>query len=138
LLSAAAPFVLRLAAGRGRAIFALDLFFFNATAACVIGLCQCWTGHRLLAPLRWRPLGFLGLISYGMYVYHRPIFLVFARALGPEAYASFWSPPLYYAASLAVAIASWNLIEQPILRLKEHFQYREPAGALRARLKTTG
>lgn len=46
------------------------------------------------------------------------------RSPGPEAYASFWSPPLYYAASTAIAVASWFLIEQPILGLKERFRYQ--------------
>jgi peptidoglycan/LPS O-acetylase OafA/YrhL len=124
LMTGIAPFAVRLVADGGRLVFALDLLFFNATAACVIGLCQLQTGHRLLAPLRWRPLAFLGVISYGVYVFHRPIFLIFARALGPEAYASFWWPALYYAASIAVAIASWFLIEEPILRLKERFRYQ--------------
>ncbi len=66
---------------------------------------------RLLAL---RPLVWLGTISYGIYLWHWPIFLV----LNGE--RTEWSgPPLFAArcaATVAVAAASWWLIEQPIRR----------------------
>jgi len=66
---------------------------------------------RLLAL---RPLVWLGTISYGIYLWHWPIFL----ALNGE--RTGWSgPPLFAArcaATVAVAAVSWWLIEQPIRR----------------------
>jgi peptidoglycan/LPS O-acetylase OafA/YrhL len=66
---------------------------------------------RLLAL---RPLVWLGTISYGVYLWHWPIFL----ALNGE--RTGWSGlPLFAArcaATVAVAAASWWLIEQPIRR----------------------
>lgn len=66
---------------------------------------------RLLA---WRPLVWLGTISYGVYLWHWPIFL----ALNGE--RTGWSGIALFAArcaaTVAVATASWWLIEQPIRR----------------------
>jgi peptidoglycan/LPS O-acetylase OafA/YrhL len=66
---------------------------------------------RLLA---FRPLVWLGAISYGVYLWHWPIFL----ALNGE--RTGWSGwPLFAvrcAATVAVAAASWWLLEQPIRR----------------------
>ncbi len=66
---------------------------------------------RLLA---WRPLVWLGTISYGVYLWHWPMFL----ALNGE--RTGWDGlPLFAArcvATVAVAWVSWWLIEQPIRR----------------------
>ena len=64
--------------------------------------------------LAWRPLVWLGAISYGVYLWHWPIFL----ALNGE--RTGWSGwPLFAvrcAATVAMAAASWWLLEQPIRR----------------------
>jgi peptidoglycan/LPS O-acetylase OafA/YrhL len=66
------------------------------------------------AVLAWRPLAWLGTISYGVYLWHWPIFLV----LNGE--RTGWSGlPLFgvrCAATLAVSIVSWWAIERPIRR----------------------
>ncbi|MGV0793678.1 acyltransferase family protein [Mycolicibacterium sp. XJ1819] len=64
--------------------------------------------------LAWRPLVGLGAISYGVYLWHWPIFL----ALNGE--RTGWSGwPLFVlrcAVTVAVAAASWWLLEQPVRR----------------------
>jgi peptidoglycan/LPS O-acetylase OafA/YrhL/lysophospholipase L1-like esterase len=64
--------------------------------------------------LSWRPLVWLGTISYGVYLWHWPVFLVL------NGQRTGWSgPPLFAArcaATLAIAAVSWWVIEQPIRR----------------------
>ncbi len=64
--------------------------------------------------LAWRPLVWLGSISYGVYLWHWPIFL----ALNGE--RTGWSGVALFAARCAATVvlagASWWLIEQPIRR----------------------
>jgi peptidoglycan/LPS O-acetylase OafA/YrhL len=71
-------------------------------------------GSPVARALAWRPLVWLGAISYGVYLWHWPIFL----ALNGE--RTGWSGwPLFAArcaATVAVATASWWLLEQPIRR----------------------
>jgi peptidoglycan/LPS O-acetylase OafA/YrhL len=66
---------------------------------------------RLLA---WRPLVWLGVISYGVYLWHWPVFLF----LNGE--RTGWTGPSLFAvrciATLALAAASWWLIERPVRR----------------------
>ena len=84
------------------------------TAAAVIGpvaVDQQGPAAKLLA---WRPLVALGAISYGVYLWHWPVFL----ALNGE--RTGWTGLSLFAvrclATLALAAASWWLIEQPIRR----------------------
>jgi peptidoglycan/LPS O-acetylase OafA/YrhL len=73
---------------------------------------------RRPGPVRWvltqRPLVALGLISYGVYLYHWPLFLwLTADRTGLDGWALF---AFRVAVTLAVAGASYYLLEQPIRR----------------------
>jgi peptidoglycan/LPS O-acetylase OafA/YrhL len=67
---------------------------------------------RLVTGLSWRPLAALGVISYGVYLWHLPLILVL-KHIGwlPAALA----PRLLVVFALAVAfgVASWRLVERP-------------------------
>jgi peptidoglycan/LPS O-acetylase OafA/YrhL len=64
--------------------------------------------------LSWRPLVGLGIISYGVYLFHWPIFLW----LSPERTGLSTVPllGLRFAVTLVVALASYAVLEQPVLR----------------------
>ncbi len=95
----------------------------------LIGLSVIYSGRRWLAPLRLAPLRAVGTISYGLYFYHVPVLIVL-HAFAIDAGLGY--PPSVQAAafagSLGLAVASWFLIERPILALKDIFPY-EPSKA---------
>jgi peptidoglycan/LPS O-acetylase OafA/YrhL len=71
-------------------------------------------GGPVARVLAWRPLVWLGAISYGVYLWHWPIFLALN---GERTGWSGWSLfAVRCAATVAVAAASWWLLEQPIRR----------------------
>ena len=79
--------------------------------------------------LGFEPLRLLGVISYGVYLYHWPIFLV----LNPErtGYSGERLFAIRIAATLAVAIASYFLLEKPIRRRwSPKLPFGLPMGAL--------
>ncbi|MGH3635804.1 MAG: acyltransferase family protein, partial [Mycobacterium sp.] len=64
--------------------------------------------------LSWRPLVWLGMISYGVYLWHWPIFLVINGERTGWSGLSLFS--VRCVATLAASAASWWLIEQPARR----------------------
>ena len=64
--------------------------------------------------LAWRPLATIGLLSYGIYLFHWPIFLW----LSPDRTGLATAPlfALRITITLALAAASYTLLEQPIRR----------------------
>ncbi|MFO0551975.1 MAG: acyltransferase [Polyangiaceae bacterium] len=80
-----------------------------------------------------RPLTFLGKYSYCLYLVHMPVnFLVRDTLFGPTKWprifgnllvAQLLFDALAMGISILVALMSWRLLEEPILRLKKHFLY---------------
>ncbi|HEX4080284.1 MAG TPA: acyltransferase family protein [Rhizomicrobium sp.] len=69
-----------------------------------------------------RPLVFVGLISYSLYLWHWPVF-VFATYVGfgePSGVASI----SLIALSFALAVLSWRFVEQPFRRPRPHIRRR--------------
>ncbi|WP_197277361.1 acyltransferase family protein [Sphingomonas profundi] len=98
-------------------------------------------GGRTGALLELRPLRYIGLISYGIYVYHQFILALMERAsrqlgLGALHYDA-WLTVKLFLLSAAVAALSWHWVEAPINRLRAHLAYRRPpasGGALPRRI----
>jgi peptidoglycan/LPS O-acetylase OafA/YrhL len=80
----------------------------------------------IVGPLAWKPVAYLGRISYGLYVYHllaidrRWDMYIPEYYLIPEPYGTLL-------ATIAVASASWSLFENPINRLKDRLTSRPVA-----------
>src|SRR5260370_1818033 len=105
-------------------LFGFNLFFFS-----VVGLCVCLTGCGALRPLRNRALGYLGRISYGLYLYHNLILALAQKATG-SLELSLPTTLIALAATLAIASLSWALVERPLLALKDRFPYRRDSERL--------
>jgi peptidoglycan/LPS O-acetylase OafA/YrhL len=74
--------------------------------------------------LDWKPMQYLGKISYGLYVYHFPIiwFVGRIRDLGlPEPTAKALTALIAFPLTLLVAAASYHLMEKPLTDLKDRF-----------------
>jgi peptidoglycan/LPS O-acetylase OafA/YrhL/lysophospholipase L1-like esterase len=62
----------------------------------------------------WTPLRWLGVRSYGIYLWHYPIIVL--TAPGPQQRASFSLEALQVVATIVVAALSWRYFEEPIRR----------------------
>lgn len=75
--------------------------------------------------LRWRPLAYIGSISYMIYLIHLPLYFVVRRMVDEHPAAiteleRMWIVALFsIAATVLFAAASWKFCEEPILRQKE-------------------
>jgi peptidoglycan/LPS O-acetylase OafA/YrhL len=79
--------------------------------------------------LEWRPIVYLGTISYGMYLYHNFVGAAIWRA---QQATDVWlrMPPRGFALAVYISVitvllasASWRFLERPLNDLKVHFRY---------------
>lgn len=110
-------------------ITALTLLF-----AGVIFLAATSRHGILTAILNVKPLRFIGKISYGLYVLHPlvigmllPLFAAVPANAAVDFALNSEKIAIILLTSIAVAAASWFLFEKPILELKKHFRYAQPA-----------
>lgn len=66
---------------------------------------------------------YIGKISYGLYLYHYIIFYMLDRYKVFDTY-SILSPISKILITIGIAFISWELVEKPILKLKEKFIYK--------------
>jgi peptidoglycan/LPS O-acetylase OafA/YrhL len=96
-------------------------------------------GGLLTGLLGSRPLCATGKISYGLYLYHLPIYYVLWHYLPGR--SPFFYAPLVFAASFAAAAVSWRVIEHRVIRgraTEPDRQRRSIATRLRPSLRTLG
>ncbi len=80
-----------------------------ATAVFIASGAQPTPVHRLLA---WKPIVFIGLISYSLYLWHAPLW-VFARYFALHELDAFQTCAAL-AATFVCAVLSWALVERPL------------------------
>ena len=100
---------------------ALAMVFCWVVFAASVGF-RGWVG----AILRWRPLRYLGKISYGVYVYH-PLVPAVLEYLAPRLglryeLFSFSGFLVSVAVTVLVSALSWHVMERPVNDLKRYFR----------------
>jgi len=110
-----APFV-----GRVPALFSYACFALFYSLSVVIIVLRA--GSPGLGWIRGGPLAALGIISYGVYLFHKPFHLLFSSAMGiPDAYLTLPGGVGYLLLELALLLilssAVWVCIEKPAMRL---------------------
>ncbi len=114
------------------------LLLFNIPAADISGvfrlvmhlLMTAWIASIVLAPgakitsvLDWRPVAFIGAVSYGMYLYHMWCVHVARTLLAKLSLPNLWLEfPLALVATIAVSAASFYLYEKRFLDLRKRFR----------------
>lgn len=98
--------------------------FLNIMSVCLVSLAIDQTTDWRIDWLKSKPLVHIGKISYGLYVYHFFLPPIIDKHIGFE-----WIPSwtggqivrlmVLSIVSLAIAEVSWNLIEKPIMKLKQ-------------------
>ncbi|HET7568419.1 MAG TPA: acyltransferase [Gaiellaceae bacterium] len=89
---------------------------------------------RLRAIFEWRPAVVLGRVSYGLYLWHLPVF----ELVGDRVHGQAARIPLELALTAALTALSWRLVEQPALRLKKRFAPGAHARQVAAAAPATG
>jgi peptidoglycan/LPS O-acetylase OafA/YrhL len=111
-------------------------------AALLIGHLASGDESALHRVATWQPLVTIGMVSYGIYLYHRPIF----RQVNHAFITHGWLGPTYSVARLAIEAVltaaavwlSWRFIEKPALRLKDRVAPRSRQAACSAPTVTAG
>ena len=85
-----------------------------ATAAVVAAAVT--PGSLLGRALGLRPLRWLGVRSYGIYLWHYPVIVLTAAAGTADGPVSLWRAAVIVAGTVAAAAVSWRVIEEPIRR----------------------
>ena len=87
------------------------------------------TKSWLTSALRWKWLGWIGTISYGLYLLHGQVLLVVYGALWPVPpiqikTAGDWATVLCsLALSVAICSASWIYFEKPLVQIGHRWKY---------------
>ncbi len=93
-----------------------------------IALCIGWMylnqSNRVVQHLDWGPIGYLGMISYGIYMYQGLL-----TGNGPYRSIPFWPPEPWIGALLTfpVAALSFHLFEKPVASLRKKFRLQQKA-----------
>ncbi len=90
-------------------------------------------GSWMWRALQWKPLQSLGVISYGFYLLHEPIYVAYyslaIRIVGSGA-SDYLAPILGFAGTVLIATLSYRYLETPFLRMKDRFKdHQQPRPA---------
>jgi len=98
-----------------------DTFVGLASFAVLAAVTQ-WNSHTAFALLRWKPAAQLGVISYGVYLYHG----LTSALLHQVGLHGLLHAAMAFPLTLGVAFVSWRYFELPISQHKRRFPYLKP------------
>jgi peptidoglycan/LPS O-acetylase OafA/YrhL len=101
--------------------FTNRLFINDIVAVGIVLFVYMHQGSLLTRALEFKPLAWIGTVSYGLYVWQGVL-----GGNGPYRDSPVFPPPLYEGLgwALVATVASYYLLEQPIMRLKRYFSWR--------------
>lgn len=108
----------------------LEVYGLNGVIALALALPAVFEAERrgiAARLLSWRPLSWLGLVSYGFYLYHVPIMVALNRSLAaPDRTAQFLLVATATALlATAAAALSYYVVERPAIRMRRGSAIRE-------------
>ena len=106
--------------------FLISIPLMNLGIALTLDWCITHARSTIGKFLDWKPMVFLGTLSYSLYLWQMPFLNQFSKT----AWTAF---PLNVSLALLAAFASYKIVEQPFLKLKETIQTRKYDGT-RSRL----
>jgi peptidoglycan/LPS O-acetylase OafA/YrhL len=95
-----------------RFLYPGGMLLLSLGTAAVVAACAS-PASRVGRALGWQPLRWLGVRSYGIYLWHYPIIVLTTPASGSQSLAR---GCLQLAATIAAAALSWRFIEEPVRR----------------------
>jgi peptidoglycan/LPS O-acetylase OafA/YrhL len=90
----------------------VNVWLYELTLLGYVGVLLWALSGRFVGPLKWKPLVYLGRISYTVYLVHAAAIVVMRKHISHSTLASL----LALGATISYAALSWRFIEQPILR----------------------
>jgi peptidoglycan/LPS O-acetylase OafA/YrhL len=105
--------------GAGVYAYYASWFFMSLSSALMVVELTALPRGMIHLLLNTAPLVWLGRVSYGLYLWHFPIFKALKEA-GLSSSAKYWY--LYLGLPLLPTVASYYLVERPCLRWKRRFQ----------------
>lgn len=99
------------------------------TNICAVSIVAFIVSHQescVVKFLEWKPLAFLGVISYGFYLWHYPVVKImlysgydgFGAFFGSFDHAKYMIVLCTFLVTLCFTLFSWHVIEKPFLKLK--------------------
>jgi peptidoglycan/LPS O-acetylase OafA/YrhL len=116
LLYLACP-ALAYVAGRGSEVGVTIFWASGLLAAIVLAGIAADQNAAFVSVLEWRPLHYIGVISYGLYIYHSVVHIPLGFGLPGRVAAV-----MEVAFTIGIASASWHFIEKPLLHVRDRLR----------------